>query len=98
MYEEENSPFEQREKFIQQLKWKDEENKASSGVDESYLEALEWGLPPTGGWGAGVDRLVMLFSGAKRISDVLAFGSLRNVVNLGREGADLVEKKVDDEK
>jgi lysyl-tRNA synthetase class 2 len=96
MYEEENSPFEQREKFVQQLKWKDEENRASSGVDESYLEALEWGLPPTGGWGCGVDRLVMLFSGAKRISDVLAFGSLRNVVNLGREGADLVERKVEE--
>lgn len=92
MYEEENSPFEQRKKLVQQLKWKDEENRASSGVDESYLEALEWGLPPTGGWGCGVDRLAMLFSGAKRISDVLAFGSLRNVVNLGREGADLVEK------
>jgi lysyl-tRNA synthetase class 2 len=54
-------------------------------VDESYLEALVWGLPPTGGWGCGVDRLVMAFSGAKRISDVLAFGSLRNVVNLGSE-------------
>lgn len=81
MYEEENSPFEQREKFVQQAKWRDDENKAQ--VDESYLEALNYGLPPTGGWGCGIDRLVMLFSGAKRISDVLAFGSLRNVVNLG---------------
>ncbi|KAN0093600.1 lysyl-tRNA synthetase [Hyaloscypha variabilis] len=85
MYEEENSPFAQREKFLQQAKWRDDENRAV--VDESYLEALVWGLPPTGGWGCGVDRLVMAFSGAKRISDVLAFGSLRNVVNLGREGA-----------
>jgi lysyl-tRNA synthetase, class II len=85
MYEEENSPFEQREKFLQQAKWRDDENRTV--VDESYLEALEWGLPPTGGWGCGIDRLVMVFSGAKRISDVLAFGSLRNVVNLGREGA-----------
>ncbi|PBP16500.1 lysyl-tRNA synthetase [Diplocarpon rosae] len=82
MYEEENSPFAQRDKFAEQLQWKDDDNRA--GVDESYLEALEWGLPPTGGWGAGVDRLVMLFSGSKRISDVLAFGSLRNVVNLSR--------------
>lgn len=83
MYEEENSPFEQRKKFIEQAKWRDEENKAL--VDESYLEALEWALPPTGGWGCGIDRLVMLFSGATRISDVLPFGSLRNVVNLGKE-------------
>ncbi|KAH7403163.1 hypothetical protein BKA64DRAFT_668464 [Cadophora sp. MPI-SDFR-AT-0126] len=85
MYEEENSPLSQREKFMQQLQWKDDENRA--GVDESYIEALEYALPPTGGWGAGVDRIVMLFAGARRISDVLAFGSLRNVVNLGREGA-----------
>jgi len=82
MYEEENSPFEQRKKFIQQVKWKDNEYTAS--IDESYLEALQWGLPPTGGWGCGIDRLCMLFSGVTRISDVLSFGSLRNVVNLGR--------------
>ena len=43
--------------------------------------SLEHGLPPTGGWGCGVDRLVMLLSGASRISDVLSFGTLRNVVS-----------------
>jgi lysyl-tRNA synthetase class 2 len=91
MYEEENSPFEQRMKFLQQAQWKDDGNTA--GVDESYLEALEWGLPPTGGWGCGVDRLVMLFSGASRISDVLSFGSLRNVVNLGRKAASDKDEK-----
>ena len=91
MYEEENSPFEQRMKFLQQAQWKDDGNTA--GVDESYLEALEWGLPPTGGWGCGVDRLVMLFSGASRISDVLSFGSLRNVVNLGRHVASDEDEK-----
>ena len=50
--------------------------------EENYLEALEWALPPTGGWGAGVDRLVMLFSGQNRIANVLPFGTLRNVVGL----------------
>jgi len=93
MYEEENSPFEQRKKFEEQLKWRDEENKA--GVDESYLQALELALPPTGGWGCGVDRLVMLFAGAKRISDVLSFGSLRNVVNLGNGGRVKGEEEVE---
>ena len=85
MYEEENSPFAQRRKFLDQLKFRevDGEGDGSRGVDESYLEALEWGLPPTGGWGCGVDRLVMLFSGRERMADVLAFGSLRNVVGLG---------------
>ena len=81
MYEEENSPFEQRAKFVQQGRYVDEENEGY--VDESYVHALESGLPPTGGWGAGVDRIVMLFTGAKRIGDVLAFGNLRNVVYLG---------------
>lgn len=96
MYEEENSPLEQREKFIQQAKFKDAENKAH--IDESYLEALEWGLPPTGGWGCGIDRMIMLFTGANRISDVLSFGSLRNVVNLGNPAprASGVAKKLAD--
>ncbi|KEF62250.1 lysyl-tRNA synthetase, class II [Exophiala aquamarina CBS 119918] len=57
---------------------KDEEVMAP---DESYLQALEWGLPPTGGWGCGIDRLVMLFTGRERISDVLTFGSLRHVTH-----------------
>jgi lysyl-tRNA synthetase class 2 len=84
MYEEENSPFEQRRKFLEQAKAKQEDMEAME-VDESYLAALEWGLPPTGGWGCGVDRLVMLFAGRERIGDVLAFGGLRNVVGLGRK-------------
>lgn len=84
MYEEENSPFAQRAKFEEQLAYRsvDGEGDGKVEVDESYLEALEWGLPPTGGWGMGVDRLVMLFSGQKRIGDVLPFGTLRNVVGL----------------
>lgn len=84
MYEEENSPFEQRRKFEEQLKQR-ETDKEAMELDESYLQALEWGLPPTGGWGCGMDRLVMLFSGRERMADVLAFGSLRNVVGLGRQ-------------
>lgn len=77
MYEEENSPFEQRRKFQQQLSFRDPEN--AGELDEGYLQTLEWGLPPTGGWGCGIDRLCMLFTGARRISDVLTFGNLRSV-------------------
>lgn len=93
-YEEENSPFEQRHKFMMQRSYRggagaDEEG---VGIDESYLEALEWGLPPTGGFGCGIDRLVMLFSGATRIADVLSFGTLRNVVALGQTGRKGIEK------
>ncbi|KAK4454586.1 lysyl-tRNA synthetase [Podospora aff. communis PSN243] len=85
MYEEENDPFAQRQKFIDQAKANEEIRGQSLGeedvhIDESYVEALESGLPPTGGWGCGVERLVMLFSGTRRISDALPFGNLRNVV------------------
>jgi lysyl-tRNA synthetase class 2 len=41
-------------------------------------------MPPTGGWGCGLDRLVMLFGGKKRIADVLPFGTLRNVVGIAK--------------
>ncbi|WEW58307.1 mitochondrial lysine-tRNA synthetase [Emydomyces testavorans] len=86
MYEEENSPFEQRRKFQNQLSYRDPENPGH--LDESYLQALEWGLPPTGGWGCGIDRLCMLFTGARRIGDVLSFGNLRTVTRPNtREGA-----------
>lgn len=86
MYEEQNSPFEQRRLFREQLKYRDVDGESDgrAEVDEAYLEVMEWGMPPTGGWGCGVDRLVMLFSGRERMAEVLAFGSLRHVVGLGR--------------
>lgn len=77
-YEEENSPFEQRRKFEEQLQISKSSDEPAE-IDEEYLKALEWGLPPTGGWGCGIDRLCMLFTGAKRIADVLPFGNLRSV-------------------
>ncbi|KAI2604662.1 lysyl-tRNA synthetase [Hypoxylon sp. NC1633] len=92
MYEEENDPFEQRRKFELQLESREDnpaaDEEGPSEVDESYVRALEHGLPPTGGWGCGVDRLVMLFSGATRISDVLSFGNLKNVVSIRHAAKD----------
>jgi lysyl-tRNA synthetase class 2 len=82
MYEEENSPFAQEEKFAAQRVLRGGDAEAMTG-DEGYVRALEWGLPPTGGWGCGMERLVMLFAGRERIADVLPFGHLRNVVALG---------------
>lgn len=99
-YEEENSPTEQRRKFLMQLGWRDEENSAPDvgrSVDEVYCAALEWGLPPTGGWGLGIDRLCMLFAGASKIGEVLTFGGLRGAVNQGGAQAQRVKTKAEDE-
>lgn len=83
MYEEENDPFAQRRKFVEQARrHRDPDAGEAAVVDESYVQALESGLPPTGGWGCGIERLVMLFSGARRINDTLSFGNLRNVVGV----------------
>ncbi|CAK7897503.1 lysine--tRNA ligase, mitochondrial [[Candida] anglica] len=80
-YEEENSPFEQLSKFEAQVAAKDEFHDNESLVpDWEYVKAMEYGLPPTGGWGCGIDRLAMLFSGSERIEDVLPFGSLKDVI------------------
>lgn len=91
-YEEENSPFDQRRKFVDQQKHArlDDEDfdEEAMKIDEDYIKALEWGLPPTGGWGCGVDRLCMLMLGKEKISDVLAFGNLRMVA----KGAEKREK------
>ncbi|POR32733.1 Lysine--tRNA ligase [Tolypocladium paradoxum] len=63
----------------------EEDEWETSPLDQSYIGALDYALPPTGGWGCGVERLVMLFSGANRISDCLSFGTLRNVVGLSAD-------------
>ncbi|KIW02188.1 lysine-tRNA ligase, variant [Verruconis gallopava] len=96
LYEEENDPFMQARKFLQQARGtaaltnefgidlSHEEVKARlSPSQQYYVRVLELGLPPTGGWGCGIERLVMLFGGAKRISEVLPFGSLRSVIAMG---------------
>lgn len=80
-YEEENNPFEQEAKFRNQQQNKvDYNDKESLSPDWNYTNAMYYGLPPTGGWGCGVDRLVMLFTGSERIDDVLPFGDLRDVL------------------
>ncbi|TGJ85116.1 hypothetical protein E0Z10_g3619 [Xylaria hypoxylon] len=88
MYEEENDPFEQRRKFELQIQSRGSghvtDGEGPAEIDESYVRALEHGLPPTGGWGCGIDRLVMFFSGASRIGDTLPFGNLKNIVSLSQ--------------
>jgi len=72
-----NDPIEQRERFTEQLKERQVENEERWTIDEDYLLALEYGMPPTGGLGVGIDRLVMLLTGQQSIREVILFPQLR---------------------
>ena len=73
-----NDPIDQRERFENQLKEKNLGNDEANDMDEDYVEALEYGMPPAGGLGIGIDRLVMMITGSENIREVILFPHMKN--------------------
>ena len=92
-YTELNDPFDQRDRFAQQAADKDAGDDEAQLIDENFCQALEYGLPPTGGWGMGIDRLCMFLTDAANIKEVIAFPAMKPIDDMDRAQQDKVKEE-----
>ncbi len=76
-YSELNDPVDQRERFERQEALKGKGDEEAQSIDEAFLRALEHGLPPTAGWGMGIDRFAMMLADAKSVKEIILFPTLK---------------------
>ena len=84
-YSELNDPIDQRERFMKQVEQRERGDDETEMLDEDFLTALEYGMPPTGGMGMGIDRAVMLFTGADTIREVILFPTMKPLKGVNEE-------------